>query len=38
MTVSLAPAQRIITALDVENKAQALALVRQLSQAALFKV
>jgi orotidine-5'-phosphate decarboxylase len=38
MTATLAPAQRIITALDVENKAQALALVRQLDQAALFKV
>jgi len=38
MTASLAPAQRIITALDVENKAQALALVRQLNQASLFKV
>ncbi|MDD8026718.1 MAG: orotidine-5'-phosphate decarboxylase [Acidobacteriota bacterium] len=31
-------AHRIITALDVETKAQALALVRELDQAALFKV
>ncbi|MCX6566298.1 MAG: orotidine-5'-phosphate decarboxylase [Candidatus Aminicenantes bacterium] len=38
MTAVLTPAQRIITALDVENMAQALALVRQLDQAALFKV
>lgn len=29
---------RIITALDVENRAQALALVRELDQAVLFKV
>lgn len=35
---AIPPAQRIITALDVENKAQALVLVRQLDQAALFKV
>ena len=35
---AIPPAQRIITALDVETKAQALALVRQLNQAGLFKV
>ncbi|HNQ80814.1 MAG: orotidine-5'-phosphate decarboxylase [Acidobacteriota bacterium] len=38
MTPALAPSQRIITALDVENKAQALALVDQLGQASLFKI
>ena len=38
MTVSIPSAHRIITALDVENKAQALALVRQLDKAVLFKV
>jgi orotidine-5'-phosphate decarboxylase len=38
MTHVLLPAHRIITALDVENKAQALALVRQLDQAVFFKV
>jgi orotidine-5'-phosphate decarboxylase len=38
MTPALTPSQRVITALDVENKAQALALVGQLGQASLFKV
>jgi orotidine-5'-phosphate decarboxylase len=38
MTPSIQPAHRIITALDVENKAQALALVRELDKAVLFKV
>ena len=38
MTAPLAPAQRIITALDVENRIQALELVGKLNQAALFKV
>jgi len=38
MPASIPSAHRIITALDVENKAQALALVRQLDQAVLFKV
>lgn len=38
MTTPLAPARRIITALDVENKAQAMELVGKLNQAALFKV
>jgi orotidine-5'-phosphate decarboxylase len=38
MTHAITPAHRIITALDVETKAQALELVRQLDQAVLFKV
>jgi orotidine-5'-phosphate decarboxylase len=38
MSVSIPAAHRIITALDVENKAQALALVRRLDKAVLFKV
>jgi orotidine-5'-phosphate decarboxylase len=38
MTRTIPPAHRIITALDVETKAQALALVRELDQAVLFKV
>jgi len=38
MPASIPSAHRIITALDVENKAQALALIRQLDQAVLFKV
>ena len=38
MTRIIPPAQRIITALDVEDKARALALVRELDQAILFKV
>ncbi|MCX6561863.1 MAG: orotidine-5'-phosphate decarboxylase [Candidatus Aminicenantes bacterium] len=38
MTRSIPPAHRIITALDVESKAQALALVRDLDEAVLFKV
>jgi len=38
MTYAMEPAHRIITALDVETKAQALALVRELDQAILFKV
>jgi orotidine-5'-phosphate decarboxylase len=36
--LSIPAARRIITALDVEDKAQALALVRQLDRAVLFKV
>jgi orotidine-5'-phosphate decarboxylase len=38
MTQAMEPAHRIITALDVETKAQALALVRELDLAVLFKV
>ena len=38
MTQAISPARRIITALDVETKAQALDLVRTLDQASLFKV
>ena len=38
MTRTIPPAHRIITALDVETKAQALPLVHQLEQAVLFKV
>jgi orotidine-5'-phosphate decarboxylase len=38
MTKSISPAHRIITALDVETAAQALALVRQLDAAMFFKV
>jgi orotidine-5'-phosphate decarboxylase len=38
MTKSIPPAHRIITALDVETAAQALALVRQLDAAMFFKV
>jgi orotidine-5'-phosphate decarboxylase len=38
MTPTIQPAHRIITALDVENKAQALALIRQLDKAVMFKV
>jgi orotidine-5'-phosphate decarboxylase len=38
MTRAIPPAHRIITALDVESKAQALALVRDLDEAVLFKV
>lgn len=38
MSHVLPPAHRIITALDVETKAQALELVRQLDQAVFFKV
>ncbi len=38
MTQAIPAAGRIITALDVETKDQALALVRELDQASLFKV
>jgi orotidine-5'-phosphate decarboxylase len=38
MIRAIPPAHRIITALDVETKAQALALVRELDQAVFFKV
>ena len=38
MPKSIPPAHRIITALDVETAAQALALVRQLEAAVFFKV
>ena len=38
MPRTIPPAHRIITALDVETKAQALALVKELAEASLFKV